>query len=104
MLPAVQTADSAEWRVDDGFERVGLAVAPVGTLDVSRLDLAPVMNDLAFRADKRLLLLSASGSDDSVKKTRAYLGDVETALVPLAISEHDKDAGLSHGGANPVHL
>lgn len=33
-----------------------------------------------------------------------YLRDVQATPVPLAVAEHDEDAGLAHGGTDAVHL
>lgn len=54
VLPAVETSDLAKGRLDDCLEGLGLAVAPVGALDVGGLDLAAVVDDGAGRVDEGL--------------------------------------------------
>lgn len=54
VLPAVDAADSAPRAVHHSLERLALAVAPVGALDVRRLDLAAVVDDVAVLVDEGL--------------------------------------------------
>lgn len=58
VFPAVEAAD-LDVRVgcagDHGLEGLALAVAPVGALDVSGLDLATMVDDDAVLVDKRLV-------------------------------------------------
>lgn len=58
MLPAIQTSNLAERRRHNTLQGVGLSVAEVCTLDVSRLDLAAVVGDGACWVDKGLILQS----------------------------------------------
>lgn len=54
VLPAVQTSDFAKRRSDHAFERISLAVSPVGSFDMSRLYLATVVNNGTSGVNERL--------------------------------------------------
>lgn len=54
VLPAVESTHSAEGSWNNTLERIAFARAPVGSLDMGRLDLATVMNNLPFGVDKCL--------------------------------------------------
>lgn len=106
MLPAVEAADfdvrvSCAW--SHGLERFTLAVAPVGALDVSGLDLAAVVDDDAVLVDERLGEKLAP-SEMLFRNVNACLGDVQGILVPFAVPKHDKHSGFLDGGADPLHL
>lgn len=106
MLPAVKAADfdvrvSCAWSY--GLEGFTLAIAPVGALDVSGLDLAAVVDDNAIFVDERLGEKSAP-SETVPGNVSACLGDVQGILVPFAVPKHDKHSGFLDGGADPLHL
>jgi hypothetical protein len=54
MLPAIQAAYFAEWRIYDGLQRVSLTISPKSSLDMGWLDLSPMMNDFTLVRYERL--------------------------------------------------
>lgn len=54
MLPAIQSTDVPERRRNNGFQRFRLALTPVSTFHVSRLDLAAVVHDSSRWINERL--------------------------------------------------
>lgn len=83
MLCAVQGAEPAERAVDD-LEVAAVALAEQAALDMGRLELAAVQEHAAVGGDHGL-------------------GDVEAAVVLLAVAERDGDAVLSGGAADRGH-
>jgi hypothetical protein len=85
VLPAVELADAANIGLGDGLEGVAGAVAVDELLDVGRLDLAAVVDDLAGRADENL-------------------GQVQGGVVDLGEAQRDKDLVVAGGPADAAHL
>lgn len=71
VLPAVESPNSSERRIDNSLQRVTLAGAPVCSLHMGRLSLATVVDNLPINIDEDLLAFQPVSS---VKQKRTPVG------------------------------
>lgn len=85
ILPAIELPDAANLRLDDRLRRVASPVAKDEALDMRRLDLAAVIEDIARRGDQ-------------------HLRDVQTRQIDLRVAQGDEDLVASGGLADATHF
>lgn len=85
VLPAVQLTDTADVSLADGHEGVARAITVDKLLDMSRLDLATVVDHIAIRTDEDLR-------------------EVESGVVDLRETERDVDLVIPSGTSDTAHL
>lgn len=86
VLPAVESPNSSERRIDNSLQRVALAGAPVCSLHMGRLSLATVVDNLSINIDEDLLAFQPVSSvkqkstpvDLSRNFTKTRIADGET--------------------------
>lgn len=86
VLPAVESPNSSERRIDNSLQRVALAGAPVCSLHMGRLSLATVVDNLSIDIDEDLLAFQPVSSvkqkstpvDLSRNFTKMRIADGET--------------------------
>lgn len=85
VFPAVEVAQVADLGLDNIDQRVARALAKYKLLNVRRLDLASVVDDIAI------------GVDDD-------LGNVKTVAFNLRVAHRDVDLSLAGSGSDAAHL
>lgn len=85
VLPAVELAQPSKLSLGDGLEGVARAITVDELLDVCRLDLAAVVDDVALRVDEGL-------------------GEVARGVVDLGEAKRDVDLIVAGGSADATHL
>ncbi|KOS46455.1 hypothetical protein ACN38_g2669 [Penicillium nordicum] len=81
VLPAVESPNSSERRIDNSLQRVALAGAPVCSLHMGRLSLATVVDNLSIDIDEDLL---AFQPDPRLRATKYVTRHITLSLVYIA--------------------
>jgi hypothetical protein len=85
VLPAVQLAEATDISLADRHEGVARAITVYKLLDVGRLDLATMVDNIAVRSDEDL-------------------GEVESGVVNLREAERDIDLVIPSGATDAAHF